>query len=227
MILSLDGWQKYSIWDHSAQLCALYEKRCNQLAEEMICHKQTALLLRPLISDGDTLLDVGCGSGYFFHSLRKHDISVDYYGIDASQSLLDIGRRCMGVHGLPPARLFHGRIEDLDGSVDHIVCINVLSNIDNYHRPLERMLKMAKKSIILRESLATSAHYSYVKDEFLDENVNLNVHVNTYDQNEILEYIRHYKFKAQLIIDEYTNGKPQNVIGYEHHWCFVLAEKLE
>jgi hypothetical protein len=132
----------------------------------------------------------------------------------------------MPEYGLSAERLLHGRIEDLDGEVDHIVCMNVLSNMDNYHRPLERLLHMARKSVILRESLANDSRYSYVKDEYLDEGVDLSVYVNTYDQHELLEFICSNGFRARLITDEYTSGKPQKVIGYDHHWTFVLAERL-
>src|SRR3546814_18436338 len=59
-------------------------------------------------------------------------------------------------------------IEDLDGAIDHVVCMNVLSNMDNFHRPFERMLRLARKSVILRESLKDGASYSYVVDNYLD-----------------------------------------------------------
>lgn len=227
MNFSLNGWEEYSIWDHSTQICELYEKRCRKLVEEMIAHKQAAFLLRPLVEAGDSLLDVGCGSGYFFHSLQKYQVPVDYYGIDASLRLLDIGKRIMPEYNLATEKLLHGRIEDLEGKVDHVVCINVLSNLDNYHRPLERFLKIAQKTLILRESLAATAHYSYVKDRFLDEGVDLSVYVNTYDYNEVLNFIHAYGFKAELVVDEYTGGNPQKVIGYDHYWSFVLAERLK
>lgn len=225
MTISLEGWKTHSIWDHSTQVRDLYEKRCRKQVEEMTAHRQAALLLQPLVTKNDDLLDVGCGSGYFFHALQKYNIPVNYYGVDASDILVEIGRRWMPEHNLLAKRLLHGRIEDLDGSVDHIVCINVLSNLDNYHRPLERMLKIARKTLIMRESLANIAHYSYVKDKFLDEGTDLNVYVNTYDQQEILKFIIDHGFNAQLITDEYTGGKPQKVIGHDHYWKFVLAEK--
>ena len=85
---------------------------------------------------------------------------------------------------------------------------------------------MARKTLVLRESLAETSQYSYVKDKFLDEGVDLNVYVNTYNQQEVMDFIQTHGFKVQLITDEYTGGKPQQVIGYEHHWKFMLAEKI-
>ena len=133
----------------------LYRRRCRQEEDEMTAHAQAAELLAPFVSAGDVLLDAGCGSGYFFHSVASRDMALTYFGIDAAPSLIEIGRDEMPAFGLPAERLKAIRIEDLDGSVDHVVCLNVLSNIDNYHRPLERLLAMARKSVILREIVQT------------------------------------------------------------------------
>jgi hypothetical protein len=115
------------------------------------------------------------------------------------------------------------RIEDLHGAVDHAVCINVLSNIDNYHRPLERLLLTARKTVILRESCAEVARYAYVEDRFLDEGVSLNVHVNTYSAPEMMAFIRSYGFDVTLVPDDRAQEGPELVIGYPHYWKFLVA----
>ena len=149
-MISGDGWRRFNIWEHSQTVRDLYRRRCLREVEEMTAHAQAAELLAPLAKSGDTVLDAGCGSGYFFHSLNRRSISTDYFGIDASEDLIAIGRDTMPRFGLPADRLSVQRIEDTDGKCDHVVCLNVLSNIDNYHRPLERLLLMARKSVVLR-----------------------------------------------------------------------------
>jgi len=226
-MISPDGWNHYCIWEHSRSVRELYESRCLQQSEEMTSHRQAVDLLAPYVSPGDKLLDVGCGSGYFFHSLRARAVPVEYYGIDAAPSLLEIGRRILPRYGLDPARLLHLRLEDLRAQVDHVVCINVLSNIDNYHRPLERMLQAAAKTVILRESVADISRYQYVRDSFLDEGTDLRVHVNTYGRGELENFISSYGFRVDFLTDEYTGGKPQDVIGYPHHWTFLRCLRQE
>ena len=189
----------------------------------MTCHAQAVELLAPHVAPGDTLLDAGCGSGYFFHSLRYRKIAVEYHGIDATECLIDIGRAHLPHHGLPPERLQVLRIEDLDAEVDHAVCINVLSNIDNFHRPFERLLKAARKTVILRESAHESASYSYVRDRFLDPGVDLGVHVNTYAIGELVAFARSYGFATTVIEDERTRSEAELVIGYPHHWKFFIC----
>jgi ubiquinone/menaquinone biosynthesis C-methylase UbiE len=220
-----DGWPTYSIWDHSASVRELYARRCRLEAEEMTCHAQAAELLAPRVAPGDTLLDAGCGSGYFFHSLKKREIPVGYFGIDASDALIGIGRERLPAFGLPAERLKVMRIEDLAGEVDHAVCINVLSNIDNYHRPLERLLRCARKTVILRESCKDGAEYRYVRDCYLDAGTELNVYVNAYDCEEMLGFVRSYGFDAERVQDRHTGGEPEVVIGYPHYWTFIVATR--
>ena len=221
-----DGCKSHCIWEHSATVRELYQRRCRREVEEMTSHRQAAELLAPRVKPGETLLDAGCGSGYFYHSLVSRGIPVEYWGVDAAPSLIEIGRAILPAHGLPAERLLPWRIEDLDGTVDHTVCLNVLSNIDNYHRLLERLLKMTRRSLILRESLKKGAEYHFVEDRFLDPGAKLNVHVNHYDVQDVCNFIRRYGFTVHQVIDERTGGKPENVIGYPHYWTFLVADRL-
>lgn len=221
-----NGWRPYCIWEHSATVRDLYLRRCRREAEEMTSHRQAAELLALRVKPGDTLLDAGCGSGYFYHALSSRRIPAEYWGVDAAPSLIEIGRSVLPAYGLPSERLLPWRIEDLDGNVDHTVCLNVLSNIDNYHRPLERLLRMTKRSVILRESLKQGAEYHYVQDRYLDPDVTLNVHVNHYDVEDVCAFIRSYRFTVRQVIDERTGGKPEDVIGYPHFWTFLVADRL-
>jgi SAM-dependent methyltransferase len=224
-MISQGGWNAYSIWEHSQTVKDLYARRCRKEAEEMTAHAQAAELLVPRVSYGDVLLDAGCGSGYFFHSLATRAIPAEYWGIDACRSLIEIGRAILPAYGLPADRLLHLRLEDLHGEVDHVVCLNVLSNIDSYHRPLERLLKMARKSVILRESLRHGARYQYVRDDYLDPGADLKVHVNHYDIDDVADFVRSYGYHVETVIDRRSGGRPELVIGYEHYWTFLVADR--
>jgi ubiquinone/menaquinone biosynthesis C-methylase UbiE len=224
-MITTNGWEEYSIWEHSSTVKELYARRCRLEAEEMTCASQAAELLAPNVSVGDTLLDVGCGSGYFYHSLTKRQIKVDYYGVDASPSLVQIGREIMPSYGLPEERLQVVRVEDLSGYADHVVCMNVLTNIDNFHRPLERILSLARKTVVMRESISDFSNYQYVADNYLDEGHPLNVYVNTYEEEEMVSFIRLHGFSVTTMIDRRTNGQPELVIDYPHYWKFVVARR--
>lgn len=221
-----DGWNRFNTWSHSASVERLYEMRCRGRAEELTCHGQIASLFQTVVTPGDSLLDAGCGSGYFYHSLQRRGISVNYFGIDATDRFIEIGKRWLPEHGVPVENLSTLRIEDLSAEVDHVACINVLSNIDNYHKPLERLLLAARKTLILRESCSEIASYSYVKDRFLDVGIDLNVYVNTYSISEITQFIESYGYNVNRVRDDRTNDQPEMVIGYPHHWKIFVCRRL-
>jgi ubiquinone/menaquinone biosynthesis C-methylase UbiE len=224
-VIKSDGWDIYSSWENSSTVKDLYKERCRLEATEMTCHAQAVDILKSHIHVGDSILDVGCGSGYFFHSIASRKIAAEYWGIDSSKSLIEIGRKELSKFQLPSKNLQNIRVEDLDGSFDHIICINVLTYIDNYHKPLERMLKMSQKTVLLRESIKERSEYSYVRDHYLDNNANLNVHVNHYGQDELIEFIGRYGYEAEVITDWRTGGNPEMVIDHPHYWKFILAKK--
>jgi SAM-dependent methyltransferase len=223
--ISHDGWSTYNIWEHSHATRDLYLRRARDEAEEMTCASQAAELLSEIARPGDALLDVGCGSGYFYHSLRRRGLALDYHGIDATAAFIEIGRRELKAFGLSPDRLDVLRIEDFVGMADHILCMNVLSNLDSFHRPLERLLHASGTSLILRESIKDGADRRYVRDEFLDPGLALNVYVNAYDRSEIVDFIAARGFAVREVTDRRTNGKPEMVIGHPHHWIFLVATR--
>ena len=218
-----DGYSRYSIWEHSEAVARLYRARARDEAEEMTCAAQAAELLAPVAAAGDSLLDAGCGSGYFFHSLRRRGLALSYWGIDASPKLIEIGRAELARFGLPAQRLQALRIEDFSGEADHVLCMNVLSNIDNYHRPLERLLHAARKTLVLRESAKAGARYTWVRDAYLDPGVALNVHVNAYDTAELTAFIEQHGFTVERIADRRSGDAPETVIGHPHWWTFFRA----
>jgi ubiquinone/menaquinone biosynthesis C-methylase UbiE len=223
-MIHADGWKEYCIWEHSSTVAKLYAQRCRLEAEEMTCSAQAVTLLQPKLQPNDAVLDVGCGSGYLYHSFHKRNVPVRYLGIDAAPRLIEIGREILPHYGLPAEQLQTIRIEDLSGSVDHVVCINVLSNIDNFHRPLERMLKVAKKTVILRESFTEQSSYHYVVDKYLDTQ-NLRVHVNSYGMQAVLSFARELGFDGQFVTDQHANDKPEMVIDYPHYWKFLVLSR--
>ncbi len=225
-MITEDGYLQFCIWEHSDIVRDLYSRRCRREEPEMDCAAQAAELIAKIAKPGESILDVGCGSGYFYHSLAQRGLHLDYTGIDASPTLIEVGRSILPSFGLAPSKLRVLKIEDLAGSVDHVVCLNVLSNIDNFHRPLERLLHVAQKSIVLRESVdETNAGYGYVHDKYLNSDVNLRVHVNTYPLREFTAFIEANGFTVDVIEDQRTRGRVEQVIDFPHYWKFFSARR--
>jgi len=224
-VITLDGWRANNIWEHSPAVLDLYARRARGEAEEMTCAAQAAELLAEVAHGGESLLDAGCGSGYFYHSLKARRLELAYYGIDATAAFIELGRAHLPQLGLPADRLSVARIEDLEGEVDHVLCMNVLSNLDNYHRPLERLLRIARRSLVLRESIKDGAEYRYVVDKYLEAPRPLKVHVNAYDRREVLDFIRGHGFEVREVLDRRARGKAEMVIDHPHWWAFLVATR--
>jgi hypothetical protein len=218
-----DGWAINDTWQHSTALAELYERRCTGEAEEMTAYVQAAELLAGMASEGETLLDIGCGAGQFFRSVKKRNIPILYHGIDPASRLTAIGRRILPSFDLPEERIQTLRIEDLNGSFDHVVCLNVITFLDNFHRPLDRMLSLTKQSFIMRESLKKGSEYNYVMDSHLDQP--MHVHINHYDIETVVNFIKDRGFTVKLEIDRRTGGIPEMVLGQAHHWIFLVATR--
>jgi SAM-dependent methyltransferase len=219
--------EDYNIWSHSRHIRELYRARARDAVEEMTCAAQAAEILATLSRPGERLFDAGCGSGWFYHSLRRRRLELEYWGMDRTAALIAIGREELPAFGLPPERLLAGWVEYASGSADHVLCMNVLTNLDNWHRPLERLTAIARRSLVLRESLQDTAAYAWVPDRFLDPGVALSVHVNTYSRAALTQFLTERGFQVRMIEDRRTGGQPELVIGYPHYWTFLVAERLE
>ena len=215
----------FHTWDHSAHVRDLYRARARDEEVEMTCAAQAAEILTNFVSPGDSVLDAGCGSGWFFHSLRRRNIGVEYFGIDKTKLFVAIGREELARFGLDQSRINVGAVEYLEGGVDHVVCLNVLTNIDNWHRGLDRMAAVAGKTLILRESIGDVSEYRLVTDNFLDQGSNLKVHVNCYSFDEIVEFLGERGFTVERVLDQRTQGLAEDVIGYPHYWTFLVCRR--
>jgi ubiquinone/menaquinone biosynthesis C-methylase UbiE len=219
--------EDFNTWSHSEHMVDLYRRRAIAEAPEMTCSAQAAEILAAESTDGDSVLDVGCGSGWFIHSLRSRSLHLRYVGLDKTREFIEIGRAELPVFGVDPDALVHGEVEYVQGQADHVVCLNVLTNIDNWHRALDRMSTVARKTIILRESIGADASYRLVTDEFLDPGVSLKVHVNRYSLDEISDFMSRRGFTTTPIVDVRTGGQAEDVIGYPHYWTFLLCRRME
>jgi hypothetical protein len=224
-ILSPTGWQKYSTWENSSQCRKLYERRCQKLEVEMTCAAQAADILASVSNPHETLLDVGCASGYFFHSLKSRNIQLEYFGIDSCEEFIRIGKQTMSAFGLKSENIQAIRLEDLETKVDHVLCMNTLTYLDNYFRPLEKMLLSANKTVILRESFKDAAEYLYVEDKYLDGDRPLKVPINHYSKIDIISFMESYGFDTEFQIDRRTGGQPELVIDHPHYWTFCIGRK--
>ena len=111
------------------------------------------------ITNGASVLDVGCGFGDYFGFLSEQGVTVDYLGVDINPKLLDIARR-----KYPTAKFLQADILTDEITVaDYVVAsgtVNLaLRSADNYEY-VDRMLRRAFS--LARRGVAMDFHTSYV-----------------------------------------------------------------
>lgn len=222
-----DGWKRFNTWGQSAEILALYRARAEGSVEEMTCAGQAAEVYQSIAENGESLLDIGCGAGHFYRSLRARSLHLDYYGIDPTEAFIRVGREALADLNLPPERLQTIRIEDLYASTDHVLCMNVLSYLDGFRRPLERLLNSTRKTLLLRESFYEEAKLQFIEDHYLDKGPAKRVNVNTYALEEVCDFIDGLGFKTTFIEDRYSNGSVTMSVDIPHYWTFILCERRD
>lgn len=100
-------------------------------------------LMRP--GQGQTLLDVGCGTGYF--SRRFADAGFDVTGIDPDPAMLGHARTRGG-----EVNYIEGRAERLpfdDGRFDYVVAVTSLCFVEAAESALAEMWRVSRRGVVL------------------------------------------------------------------------------
>jgi SAM-dependent methyltransferase len=214
-------------WAADRQTLELYRSRCRREAVEMTCAAQAAEILRDRVAAGESLLDAGCGGGYYYWSFADRGLPIEYSGLDYTPEMIELARTELAPRaGLAPERFHLGWIEQLDREFDTIVCFNVLTNSPHYALPLERMLHCARRRVLIRESMAQELIVRYTPDPYLDEDKrHIRVYHNTYPIDEVQSFCEEHGFTVTPIPDRRTNDQVEMVVDIPHHWRILLAER--
>lgn len=96
---------------------------------------------------GESLLDVGCGTGWFTRRFAREQ-GLRVTGLDPDAGSLAFARR----HAQADETYVEARAEQLpfaDGSFDHVTCITALCFVDDQEQALREMLRVARGRVVL------------------------------------------------------------------------------
>ena len=205
----------------------LYRSRCRQESEEIACAGQVAEILAEKVPPGETLLDAGCGGGYYYWSFQKRKIDIEYYGLDYTPEMIDLARLEMCPRtDIPPERFMLGSIENLDREFDNVICFNVLTNSPHYALPLTRLLACTRKRIVIRESLGDALLVRYTPDPYLDEGKrHIRVYHNTYPIQEVAALMEEQGFNVTRVFDKRSQDGAELVVDIPHYWRILQGER--
>lgn len=98
-----------------------------------------------------SLLEVGAGTGRFYHQLRQRCPSLQYTGIEPTRELREEGH----AHGVPPAQLVDGNGYDLrfpDHSIDLLVEFAMLHHVKHPALVVGEMLRVARRAVFISDN---------------------------------------------------------------------------
>ena len=96
----------------------------------------------------------------------------------------------------------------------------------HYALPLERLLRCARKRILLRESLGDELVIRYTPDPYLDEGKRyIRVYHNMYPLQEVMAFMQNYGFQVTRVFDKRSQDGVEMVVDIPHYWRILLGER--
>lgn len=106
-----------------------------------------AELIRPIVKDGSSILELGCASGYYYEILEYlMGRRIDYTGVDYSEAMIEMAR---GFY--PRPRFFAADGKSLffpDHQFDLVISSSVLLHVTEYRRHIEETCRVARNWIV-------------------------------------------------------------------------------
>jgi SAM-dependent methyltransferase len=218
-----------NIWEHSRGLLKLCQRRALDLEPEMDGAAQgveilTSLAKRP---PGQRLLDVGCGGGHFYHSLKRGGLLFDYFGLDYSPSFVKVAREALVRFGQDPSSIMLENISDLTSFYcQAAVVINTLTFCPDFRAPLDRIIDTGAEIILIRDNFGQETKILWETDGYLDEGFNhLKGYWNKWSMEELDQFFKVNSFKTSWIEDKRTAGLEELVVDKSYNWSWLLAKK--
>lgn len=231
-------WER--LWDEEAY-GELMRRRAMGLEPEMEQIKQLVKLVRKIYTPGMRVLDVGCGVGHFYPSLKKINQNIYYHGVDISEHYVELAKRVFC--GEKNFKISKDDIFDLkfkDNSYDMTICYMVLPFIPNWKKAVKELVRVTKKHLFLRLLLSDYTYIIKIYKRGHRKNIPYEYY-NIYSEREFVDYLKkvgaskievledeckiRMKRKKELPFSTYTYGKMQIIGNIVLTWKVVHVVK--
>jgi|TARA_B100001741_G_C16498604_1_gene573466 Methylase involved in ubiquinone/menaquinone biosynthesis len=130
----------------------VYFDRATGKKPEMEVSKAIANLIKKKIKNNDSILDVGCACGHYYRSIKKRvNKNFFYTGTDPYQIFLNKAK--IAWKNEPNVNFIKGNIYNLPfkkSKFEISICSNVFIHLNKIKKPLEELIRVTKKTIIIR-----------------------------------------------------------------------------
>jgi 2-polyprenyl-3-methyl-5-hydroxy-6-metoxy-1,4-benzoquinol methylase len=222
-----DDWQ---IWSKNSSIERSI-KRVKKQLPEMEASKQLLKILKNKYRKGYAILDFGCAAGHFYHSLKKIDKNIKYFGFDSTKNYIKFAKKFFKKEKNVKFDLqsLYSMSKKYYNKFDIVFCSNVLHHLPSIDIPLKNLILASKKFCIIRTLVSDNTHLSrfYYNDKTNKKGELNNFQFqNTYSYSLIKKKIRkigNYKIKflddvfdGTKINKEYTREEKKKYPGLTH-----------
>lgn len=200
----MDGPRSWELWDTPGIAHEVH--RLWQNDPESLYRITMSYHISKFLRKGDTYLDVGCGSGFFYKWFRKFS-DVDYTGVDTSEEMLAIARMAH-----PGVKFLKGdgyHLDFPDNAFEIVACVDVMQHVPDIVTMIRELKRVARRAIIFTLRIVDKTEKGWediLKTRFL-----------------------HYTYSladAGIQIREATGGSPHRKfdLGYGNSRMWVVAK---
>jgi ubiquinone/menaquinone biosynthesis C-methylase UbiE len=131
-----------------------FQRATGQLPE-MESSKACAAMIKEHVTEHDKILDIGCGTGHTYRSLKKQiKKNFSYTGVDYFEDMLEKARQAWSNED--NTKFLMGSIFDLpvnNEEHDIVLCSNLLMHLPSIVQPLRQLIRATKKKLIMRTTI--------------------------------------------------------------------------
>ncbi len=137
----------------------VYDRSILQRLVFNISHDMFFTAMLPWLPDGSRVLDIGCGTGKFSHTLYRHNKNLQIHGVDLSEVMINKARAKLKDE---PIEFKTGDVENLpyeSDSFDAVTCSHSFHHYPNQRGAvleMHRVLKEGGKAMIVDGSRDTA-----------------------------------------------------------------------
>jgi len=220
---------------------SLMIKRAKGFLPEMEHARHTARILSPLIRNRYKLLDTGCCSGHLYRSFEKKMSYIEYYGLDSDRRFINEGKSIFkNYRNVHFERGDINKIPFKKNSFDIVLALNYLQNLPEIKSPLQNLIKVAKRFILLRLLIYEKGYLIQELDQLDKPSYYLNIYTprqikkifKTFNKKSTVRFIDDY-FIPKNIDKKYGDINKTKIIGGKQvsgsiilPWKFVLIKIL-
>lgn len=231
-------WER--LWEEQAY-GELMRKRALGKEPEIEQVKHLVKLIRKVYKPGMKILDVGCGVGHFYPSLKRIDPNITYHGIEVSEHYVKLAKKVFA--GEKNFKISRGDIFDIklkDDSYDIVICYMVLPFIPNYQKAVGELMRVARRHVFIRLLLSDYTYIIKIFKQGYRKGAPFEFY-NIYSQDEFVHHLKKLgakkvevledefkiklKRKKDLKFNTYTYGKLQIIGNIVLTWRVVHASK--